>query len=65
MRCGWSSTEIVCLRLGLGGRGGFLEEGVLDLGRVVVCALSCIQLATPWTVAHQVPLSVGFSRQEC
>ena len=21
--------------------------------------------ATPWTVAHQTPLSVGFSRQEC
>ena len=27
--------------------------------------LSCVQLfATPWTVAHQDPLSVGFSRQE-
>ena len=22
-------------------------------------------LATPWTVAHQAPLSLGFSRQEC
>ena len=21
--------------------------------------------ATPWTVAHQAPLSMGFSRQEC
>ena len=31
--------------------------------------LSCfsrVQLfATPWTVAHQSPLSMGFSRQEC
>ena len=28
-------------------------------------SLSCIPLfATPWTVAHQAPLSVGFSRQE-
>ena len=27
-------------------------------------ARSCPTLATPWTVAHQVPLSVGFSRQE-
>ena len=28
--------------------------------------LSCVQLlATPWTVAHQAPLSMGFSRQEC
>ena len=29
------------------------------------CVLSCIQLfVTPWTVAHQVPLSMGFSRLE-
>ena len=32
------------------------------------CVLSCfsrVQLfVTPWTVAHQVPLSTGFSRQE-
>ena len=32
------------------------------------CVLSCyshVQLSeTPWTVAHQVPLSLGFSRQE-
>ena len=28
-------------------------------------ALSCVQLfATPWTVAHQAPLPMGFSRQE-
>ena len=27
---------------------------------------SCVQLfVTLWTVAHQVPLSMGFSRQEC
>ena len=25
---------------------------------------SCLTLATPWTVACQAPLSVGFSRQE-
>ena len=24
----------------------------------------CLTLATPWTVAHQAPLSMGFSRQE-
>ena len=30
-----------------------------------VCVLGHIQLfATPWTVARQVPLSMGFSRQE-
>ena len=33
---------------------------------VCVCQLlSHVQLfATPWTVAHQAPLSMGFSRQE-
>ena len=33
------------------------------------CMLSCFGhvrlFATPWTVAHQVPQSRGFSRQEC
>ena len=24
-----------------------------------------VLFVTPWTVAHQVPLSMGFSRQEC
>ena len=27
-------------------------------------AQSCPTLVTPWTVAHQAPLSVGFPRQE-
>ena len=32
---------------------------------VVVRSLSCVRLfATPWTVAYQAPLSMGFSRQE-
>ena len=31
----------------------------------LVKSLSCVQLfETPWTVAHQAPLSMGFSRQE-
>ena len=25
---------------------------------------SCLTLATLWTIAHQAPLSIGFSRQE-
>ena len=33
-----------------------------------MCVLSCFSpvrlFVTPWTVAHQAPLSVGFSRQE-
>ena len=37
----------------------------LVLPCVWVCMLSCIQLfATPWTVTHQAPLSMGFLRQE-
>ena len=32
---------------------------------VCVCVLSHVQLfATPWIVAYQAPLSMGFSRQE-
>ena len=31
----------------------------------VLSSFSCVQLfATPWTVALQAPLSIGFSRQE-
>ena len=33
--------------------------------KVKVKSLSCVQLlVTPWTAAYQVPLSIGFSRQE-
>ena len=33
--------------------------------KVKVKSLSCAQLcATPWTVAYQAPLSMGFFRQE-
>ena len=33
--------------------------------KVKVKSLSCVQLfATPWTVAHQAPPFMGFSRQE-
>ena len=32
---------------------------------VTACMLSCVRLfATPWTVACQAPLSMGFSKQE-
>ena len=34
--------------------------------KVKVKSLSLVQLlVTPWTAAHQAPLSMGFSRQEC
>ena len=33
--------------------------------KVKVKSLSCVQLlATPWTIAYQAPLSMGFPRQE-
>ena len=32
---------------------------------LIVCMLSCVRFfATPWTVTHQAPLSMGFSKQE-
>ena len=37
------------------------REGVLRANSLQ----SCPSLSTPWTVAHQAPLSVEFSRQEC
>ena len=34
--------------------------------KVKVKSLSCVRLfVTPWTIAYQAPLSMGFSRQEC
>ena len=39
---------------------------ILEGMKVKVKSLSRVQLfATPWTVAYQAPLSMGFSRQEC
>ena len=41
------------------------RKAMTNLDVRVCCCFSCIQLfATPWTVAHEAPLSVGFSRQE-
>ena len=35
------------------------------MGLQIVKSLSCVRLfATPWTVAYQAPLSMGFSRQQ-
>ena len=46
-----------------------MSECVCERERECVCArmrmLSCVCLfVTPWTVAHQTPLSVGFPRPE-
>ena len=38
---------------------------VIICGHDVLSHFSCIRLfATPWIIAHQAPLSMGFSRQE-
>ena len=40
-------------------------DHLILLKEVKVKSLSCVRLfATPWTVALQAPLSMGFSRQE-
>ena len=43
-----------------------------NLPHFYINKIFCVQLLShvllfvaPWTVAHQAPLSVGFSRQEC
>ena len=45
-----------------------LRTVIQNTQRTPVCVLShfsCVKLfATPWTVAHQAPLSMGFFRQE-
>ena len=41
-----------------------MKAGFLEVVVVVLVAKSCLTLATPWTVACQAPLSVGFFRQE-
>ena len=43
---------------------GYSPVGI-DLGVCMLSHFSCVRLfATLWTVAHQAPLSMGFSRQE-
>ena len=48
--------------------GNLQRSLYLPLSSVCACMVghfSCVQLcATPWTVAHQAPLFMGFSRQE-
>ena len=51
--------------LGLQSRGGVFPIMILVCICVYVKLLSRVRLfVTPWTVAHQAPLSIGISRQE-
>ena len=49
----------VCLKVYVGGRY-VMGNSKVKSSRSVVS-----NFATPWTVAYQAPLSMGFSRQEC
>ena len=51
----------------ISGEGSDLTTGVIPSRQQCVYDVhiqSCPTLCDPWTVAHQAPLSVGFSRQE-
>ena len=43
---------------------GIMELINLVLKVKVLVAQWCLTLWTPWTIAHQAPLSIEFSRQE-
>ena len=52
---------------GAGGEVGILSFTLDQMNHESCCcrvAEACPTLATPWTVAHQAPLSTGFPRQE-
>ena len=40
-------------------------KGIIRVCRGDLVTKLCLTLSTPWTVAHQPPLSVGISREEC
>ena len=42
----------------------YLFSSIFIMHQFISVTQSCPALATPWTVAHQAPLSMGFSRQE-
>ena len=45
-------------------QGSGLTSNLLDYNLPGLVSKLCPTLLTPWTVAHQAPLSVGFPRQE-
>ena len=51
--------------LGQHGDGGMGTREELKMGRKKVKSFSCVRFfAAPWTIAHQTPPSMEFSRQE-
>ena len=56
------SVQKTKIKVGIGKNG---MEGIEDKQQQKCQSLSHVRLfATPWTVAHQIPLSLEFSRQE-
>ena len=62
----WKETDAYSTRI-----WGKFIEGIIYRGRKCVCVCVCVQslnhaqlFVTPWLVAHQAPLSLGFPRQE-
>ena len=58
------ATNLPCVRQGTLGDLDVVYACFLTRERVHAVAQSCPALCDPWTVAHQVLLSMGFSRQE-
>ena len=50
--------------IGVSASASVLPVNIQDIRGGGLVAKSCLTLAIPWTVAHQAPLSMGFSRQE-
>ena len=44
--------------------GSWGKTSLLGKSKSGLVAKSCLTLVSPWTMALQVPLSMGFSRQE-
>ena len=65
MLCGLLCIEWLKNKVLLYSTGNYIEKNVYVHIYVKVKLLSRVRLfATPWTVAHQAPPSMGFSRQE-
>ena len=67
-RCKLVYTEPIKSKVLLYSMGNCIQYHVINHNRkdrMLLGHLSCVWIfATPWTVAHQVPLSLGFCRQE-
>ena len=67
-QCGWYRQELSKARIyKLGASSKWLMIKMFKQRNSCCCCLvakSCLTLATPWTVTHQAPPSMGFPRQE-